>query len=362
MAGNIHYPSTSLLLPMTGANNSTTFTDVSPTPKTVAAAGNAKIITSLADPFGVSGGVSAFDGSGDYLTIPTNAALNLGNIYTIEGWVYLDSTTQDTFATLIATGQATYVSGCRYLMIGSTRILRLGGNFGSGSVDVVTAAAALSAAAWHHVAVSSDGATVRLFIGGELSSSAASSALFDFSVTETLIGKNGWDGANGEFFGKLSDWSIIKGECKYTANFAPPARLAAYAGQFAGNITESSLITDWRVSAHKSSSGVLLATTTTSGTSYVINCPNFDPHTITLSPKIDYAWSKSKVAALDDYVVPANPDATPHLFKVTSGGTFGASEPAYNTTPGNTTASGTATLTCVGPLVDPKTLGPKIAS
>ena len=79
----------SLLLHMDGANNSTTFTDRSYSPKTVTAFGNAKISTAQSK-FG--GASAAFDGSGDYIEFDRGTDLQFGaGDFTIEGWVNLNS-------------------------------------------------------------------------------------------------------------------------------------------------------------------------------------------------------------------------------------------------------------------------------
>lgn len=45
-----------------------------------------------------------------------------------------------------------------------------------------------------------------------------------------------------------------------------------------------------------------------------------------------------------------------------TGGTFGGTEPSWNTTISGTTTSGGATLTCISVLPNPLILGPKIPS
>jgi len=89
MAGDALYASVSLLLHCDGTNGSTTFTDKSPTPKAVAALGNAQVSTARSQ----FGGASAlFDGTGDYLTV--GAISDFKHLhddatdYAIEGWVY----------------------------------------------------------------------------------------------------------------------------------------------------------------------------------------------------------------------------------------------------------------------------------
>jgi hypothetical protein len=127
---------------------------------------------------------------------------------------------------------------------------------------------------------------------------------------------------------------------------------------FSGNINESSGIDTWRVMLSKCSTGETLNAITVTGATYTMSRDLQEACNITLSPKIDYQWTSDKVAVVGDFVVPSNPDTTPHLFKVTIAGTFGTTEVSWNLT--GTTTQGTATLTYISPLIDPVTIGPKL--
>jgi hypothetical protein len=88
MSEDAYYANTVLLLHMDGTSASTAFMDSSNNGRTVTAAGDAKASTAQSK----FGGASAyFDGSGDYLSSPANAAAfspGTGDI-TIDGWFYL---------------------------------------------------------------------------------------------------------------------------------------------------------------------------------------------------------------------------------------------------------------------------------
>lgn len=129
---------------------------------------------------------------------------------------------------------------------------------------------------------------------------------------------------------------------------------------FSGTITETSDINLWNIKVYSCNTGQLIQGTTASGSTYSMAYTGSEICNLTISPKIDYQWSAAKVTLLNDLVVPANPDATPHLFKVTTAGTFGATEASWNLT--GTTTQGTAILTYVAPLLDPVTIGPKVAT
>jgi hypothetical protein len=131
---------------------------------------------------------------------------------------------------------------------------------------------------------------------------------------------------------------------------------------FSGNISESLSITNWRISAHSVASGAFVGSTLSgeSVTAYSIRYyGDSQLCNLTLSPKVDYAWSAAKSASLGDYVVAANPDATPHIWKCTTAGTTHATtEPTWNLS--GTTTDNTVTWTYIAPLVNPISLGCKI--
>ncbi len=72
-----------------GANNGTTFTDQSPTPKTITRVNQVITSTAIADPWGGSLSSLYFDGTGDVLTIPYSDDVNLtGRCFEVGGWAY----------------------------------------------------------------------------------------------------------------------------------------------------------------------------------------------------------------------------------------------------------------------------------
>ncbi len=198
----------SLLLHGDGANGSTTITDSSPTPKTVTAVGNAQISTAQSK-FG--GASIAFDGTGDYLTSPSNSALHvLGSNFTLELWIRL-AVSQNDFGIL-----STYTPAGGYLLRFTPTALR----FFAGPSVLEDRAYAFSVGQWYHIAVSSQANTARIFVDGiqqggtiNLSGAANSSTTLQIGRTHTVT-----DDLNGF----IDDLRITKGIARYTANFTPP--------------------------------------------------------------------------------------------------------------------------------------------
>jgi hypothetical protein len=89
---DLNYADVTLLLHGDGTNNSTTFTDNSPSPKTVTGSGNAKISTTE---FKFGGASMAFDGTGDFVSATSND-FNLGSSnFTWEGWFYINNSSDN---------------------------------------------------------------------------------------------------------------------------------------------------------------------------------------------------------------------------------------------------------------------------
>lgn len=207
-----YFSNVSLLLPMNGANNSTTFTDYSPSPKTVTPSGDTKISFAQSK-WNLSSGY--FDGTGDYLNIPTNIAFAFGTgDFTIEMWLYRvgsgqqhlyegrnGTTTNTILLYLNASNQLTYYAN------GAVRI-------STTSVPTVNT--------WVHIAVCRSGTSTKLFMDGVQVGSTYTDTLNYAAPTTTLyIGTN--DVASGSYLnGYLADLRVTKGVARYTANFTPP--------------------------------------------------------------------------------------------------------------------------------------------
>lgn len=210
MSGDPYWGKVSLLLSMNGSDGSTSFVDSSSLAFSVTANGNAQIKTDQSKFGGASG---YFDGSGDYLSIASNAAFGFGtDAFTVEFWLYptrnsgdedvVDSRTSDT-------GMA--------LLIGKS---------GAGAVrcydgTTVRTGGTLTLNTWQHVAWSRSGSSNIVFLGG--TSVISFSNAFDAGTARPLtIGANVSTGFEN-YQGYVDDLRITKGAARYTTNFTPPA-------------------------------------------------------------------------------------------------------------------------------------------
>lgn len=216
-----YYP-ISLLCHMDGNNNSTGIIDSSLYRHWLVTNGDARLVTGQKK-FGESS--CYFDGNGDYLSIDKSPSFDFSTTdFTIEFWIYLASNTQKTYATIMANGLPAWQNNCRYIMLTSSRLIRIGGNISGTPVDVVQSSVALSENIWYHVAFTRAGNNFAIYINGTQRGTGSNSNHMDFTQgVKTIIGTNLWDGANGYFYGYLDEIRIIKGVCAYTENFTPPS-------------------------------------------------------------------------------------------------------------------------------------------
>jgi hypothetical protein len=203
---------------------STTFIDNSTNNFTITVFGNSQ--PTQQNPFGFTsatttgytvstiGGSGYFDGNGDYLTIPTNAAFNFGTgNFTIEAWVYPAQLTTDWF--IIS------ASGTNGLFFGYAPST---GGYGWGRAGVAwdyQPATSKTLNAWQHVAISRSGTSMKIFVDGvQQGTTQTNSTAYNLGITSTTIGSQG---SNYVMTGNIADVRVVNGTALYTSNFVPPS-------------------------------------------------------------------------------------------------------------------------------------------
>ena len=172
-----------------------------------------------------------FDGTGDYLSLPSNAAFAFGTgAYTMEGWIYINAA-PTYISTMFDAGGATNAISLGVAASGAVQI----GKYGIGNVVISTAGDVVSNQWVHVAAVRTSTATndTKLYVNGILKATGTDANNWTVTTSPTV---GGIALAGYQTNGYLSNLRIVKGTAVYTANFTPPtAPLTA--------ITNTSLLT-----------------------------------------------------------------------------------------------------------------------
>lgn len=220
--GDPFYPSVTSLLPLTGADNGTVFSDTSLLAQAVTPSGNAKTVTS-APVYGDS--CAYFDGNGDYLTLPNDGGALGPDDYTVEFWIKFSSIKPgsclmahaypgaNNMLPLILGFFGTYLEPSSFLGIG----------FYIGSWRVVSTGLTPTIDTWHHIAVCMKSRAITFFFNGALHTTWDTPAAPIATSSVFYIGRR-WDsyGTQDFFHGFMQDFRVTKGVVRYNASFTPP--------------------------------------------------------------------------------------------------------------------------------------------
>ena len=163
----------------------------------------------------VVGGSGYFDGTGDYLTAPDNAAFEFGSgDFTVEGWFYALSVSSDATIASKWTAAGTASSNSWLLFVSSGVATFLTSTNGS-AVDVNISGGAVTTNSWNHIAVSRNGSTYSLYLNGTRTATTTNANSLADVTTEVAIGRYS-GGAFGYINGYISNARIVKGTAVYT--------------------------------------------------------------------------------------------------------------------------------------------------
>jgi len=169
-----------------------------------------------------------FDGTSDYLTIPSNSAFTLDGDFTIECWFYSDGGQVVNYPSIISSISFNTTSfSLRYNHTGYNNkffVAKYGINGSGGANSLFAGTINVPYNTWAHVALVRSGTTCSLYVNGELDVTTTDSTDFDLNQGSqgTAIGGGNWDGAAGSLKGNITDLRVVKGTAVYTSAFTPP--------------------------------------------------------------------------------------------------------------------------------------------
>lgn len=168
----------------------------------------------IPDPTFASRGSTYFDGTGDFLSIASNAAFGFGTgDFTCECWIYPLSVTSSDRAIFDFRSAISSVATLFIDVTTSKLAIWTGTKYGSTGTTLVPNT-------WYHVAWVRASGTINVYLNGVLD--FTTSATIDFGSARPLgIGAASYD-ASSPFFGYFSNYRIVKGTAVYTSNFTPP--------------------------------------------------------------------------------------------------------------------------------------------
>ena len=156
-----------------------------------------------------------FDGTGDYLTVASNAqfAYGAGN-FTWECWIFPTSATWTSSNIYILD----HGSNGGTLSYNGNKLLYYNGTIGIGSVLYTTGFGAVTPFQWTHIAAVRSSGTTYLYKNGVLSTSATDG--HNYGNQAVTIGEYGSLGY--AFTGYITNVRLVKGTAVYTSAFTPP--------------------------------------------------------------------------------------------------------------------------------------------
>jgi hypothetical protein len=152
---------------------------------------------------GKFGNSLTFNGTSNVVLIPAATSLNLSTAMTLEAWAF-PTAAQNSWRTILQREPDAYL-----LHAGSENFGALqptaGGTFGS-TFDVLGASSAMPLNTWSHLALTWDGATMRLYVNGTQVATKARTGTLQAVSTPVRIGANSYAGEN--FLGRIDEVRI----------------------------------------------------------------------------------------------------------------------------------------------------------
>ena len=172
-------------------------------------------------------GSAYFDGTGDYLTVADNAALEIGSSdFTIEAWIYPISNASSTYYTWIFKGPDNSFGTFYFPQYNGVIKMFFDDNGSSPwlyhGINSSYNAGTLTINAWNHLAITRSGTSIRGFVNGVLGSTITVSAGQSFFNSSSGLSLGAQTAGSEPSNGYMADFRFIIGSAVYTSAFTPP--------------------------------------------------------------------------------------------------------------------------------------------
>ena len=166
------------------------------------------------------------DGAGDYLTIPDNAALEVGsNNFTFEVWYMpLNITSSNlTICDFGSQGASNQASILPFYQNGSSLVYYISSNGTAWTIaSNVSYGGTLVYGEWHHLALVRNGSTITPYFNGVAGTSVTTTSAVHNSAVNKYIGA--FTLGSGVPTGYISNFRLVNGTAVYTSAFTPPTK------------------------------------------------------------------------------------------------------------------------------------------
>lgn len=225
-----------------GANNSTSITDVYG--HTITVNGDAKIDAVTTDPYGGTSGVLTCDGTGDYLSVADTADLELGNSdLTLR--FKMKSSSSVSYCCPIGRDNGGFPAGAWAVMFNpgaaNGRVQFWNSSYSNGSPLLAASSGDARDGSWHDIEIDRFGSDWYLFFDGNSVATASWSGVIADASLGINIGRD--PGYSRDFSGQIKDVELFIGKALHTANFTPPS--STFIDYLIGSPTENAQIFDY---------------------------------------------------------------------------------------------------------------------
>jgi hypothetical protein len=164
-----------------------------------------------------------FDGTGDYLSVADNSALDMeGSNFTIEGFYFPIGNASSSAVIFSKRANSSTVGGVLFDFASAGLTPRVQVDIGGSWALTLSSTIAFTNCFWNHFAIVRNGNTFTLYINGVSAASGSNTGSIPNNAAVFAIGANG-DGTNAISASYISNFRVVKGTAVYTSTFTLPS-------------------------------------------------------------------------------------------------------------------------------------------